>query len=267
MTLAGAEYSDILEVNVECTKVRRIEPLPKWLLCSPTSRLLLVWNISAEITEEDGAAQGLEHPSLSERIIQKFLGLRQHYFCLDPASWQWASQGAAALRQASQSQHLCAVVKFGHLQAVCKAYSALKAEEKSYGEGMCVVLLGFQPMHHFTEDEPSEKSKDQPGKSQENSFVTSEDSLQEEPSPPAEAPDKAPDASQSSDHSRQRTSEQISTSCCDQCFSGLYQKHSRMSWCSGGCVTDHSQSPWVLRCKLSAGALNPKMAGHLNAPC
>lgn len=141
---------------------------------------------------------------------------------------------------------------------------------------MCVALLGFQPMHHFTEDEPSEKSKDQPGKSQENSFVTSEDSLQEEPSPPAvqeepsppaEAPDKAPDASQSSDHSRQRTSEQISTSCCDQCFSGLYQKHSRMSWCSGGCVTDHSQSPWVLRCKLSAGALNPKMAGHLNAPC
>lgn len=88
MTLAGAEYSDILEVNVECTKVRRIEPLPKWLLCSPTSRLLLVWNISAEITEEDGAAQGLEHPSLSERIIQNFLGLRQHYFCLDPASWQ-----------------------------------------------------------------------------------------------------------------------------------------------------------------------------------
>lgn len=120
MTLAGAEYSDILEVNDECTKVRRIEPLPKWLLCSPTSRLLLVWNISAEITEEDGAAQGLEHPSLSERIIQKFGTYNNvtSVWILHPGKELPKELQRYAKRHKELGQHLCAVVKFGHLQGV-----------------------------------------------------------------------------------------------------------------------------------------------------
>lgn len=99
-----------------------------------------------------------------------------------------------------------------------------------------------------------------------NPLLTSEDSVQEEPSPPAESSHEAPDTFQSSDNCMQTTSEQMSTSCYGQYFSGLYRKCSRMSWCSGDCVTDNSQSPWLLRRKLAAGALNPRMSGHRNVP-
>lgn len=100
----------------------------------------------------------------------------------------------------------------------------------------------------------------------ENPLLTSEDSVEEEPSPPAESSHKAPDTSQSLDNSMQTSSEQMSTSCYGLIFSGLYRKCNRMSCCSGDCVTDHSQSPWLLRCKLAAGALNPKMSDHRNMP-
>lgn len=64
MTLAGALRSDLLEVNDDCTKVRRKEPLPRWLLCSPTSKLLLAWNISEDQSRGDGANLDLEDPLL-----------------------------------------------------------------------------------------------------------------------------------------------------------------------------------------------------------
>lgn len=274
MTLAGAEYSELLEVNDECTKVRRIEPLPKWLLCSPTSKLLLAWNISVEKTGEDGAARGLEHPSLSERIFQKFSahGSVTTVWILHPGEELPKELQCYAKRHNELGQHLCAVVKFDHLETVRKVYSVLKAEEeKSNGESMCVVPLGFQSMHHITKDKPSEENnEDQPGKSQENPLETSEDSVQEEPSSPVKVPDETPDTPQpqeSLDNSMQRTPEQISTSCYGQSFSGLNPRYGRMIWCSGDCDKDHSPSPWVLKRRFAASALNPKVAGHLNAPC
>ncbi len=269
MTLAGAEYSELLEVNDECTKVRRIEPLPKWLLCSPTSKLLLAWNISVEKTGEDRAAGSLEHSSLSERILQKFSahGSVTTVWILRPGEELPKELQCYAKRHNEFGQHLCAVVKFDHLEAVRKAYSVLKAEEEeSNGEGMCVIPLGFQSMHHITK----ENNKDQPGKCQENPLETSKDSIQDEPSLPVKVSDETPDTSQpqeSLDSSMQRTSEQISTSCYGQSFSGLNQRYGRMIWCSGDSDKEHSPSPWVLRRKFAASALNPKVAGHLNAPC
>lgn len=271
MTLAGAEYSDVLEVNDECTKVRRTEPLPKWLLHSPTSKLLLAWNISVEKTREDGAPQGLEHPSLSERILQKFSahGSISSVWILHPDKELPKELQCYAKRHKELGQHLCAVVKFDHLDAVRKAYSVLKAEEeKSNGEGMCVVPLGVQSMHQVATDKPSKvNNEDQPGKSQGNPLETSEDSGQEEPSSPVKVSAETPDTSQpqdSLDNSMQNAFEQISTSCYGQ-SSGLNQRLSRMSWCSGDCDKDNSQGPWVLRRKFAACALNHKVAGHLNA--
>ncbi|XP_073347758.1 la-related protein 6-like [Pagrus major] len=268
MTLAGAEYSQVLEVNDERTKVRRIKPLPKWLLCSPTSRLLLIYNISAEKSEGDG----LEHSSLSERILQKVSahGDVASVWILQPGKELPKELQCYAKRHKELGQHLCAVVKFDHLDAVRKAYRALKTEEeKSNGEGLCVVPLGFQSMHHNSEDNPSEENKeDQPGKSQENPLETSEDSLQEEPSSPVKVSDETPGTSQPQeypDNCMQRTFEQTSTSFNGKTFTGFTQRYSRRSWCSGDCDKENSQSPWVLKRKFAASALNTKV--HLNRPC
>nr|XP_046265270.1 la-related protein 6-like [Scatophagus argus] len=257
MTLAGAAHSDILELNDECTKVRRIEPLPKQLLCSPTSRLLLIWNLSVDKTEED-----LEHPSLSEGILRKFCvyGSITAVWILHPDKELPKELQCYAKRHKELSQHFCAVVKFGDLEAVRKAYSALKAEEeKSNGEGMCVAPLGFhQSIHHFTKDQPSEENhKDRPENPLENPLETSEDSVQKEPSSPVKVTHESADTSQhqeSSDNSIQRTSQQVATSCSGQSAPDLFQSYSRRSLCSGDFDKNDSQSPWVLRRKLAASA-------------
>ncbi|XP_029309144.1 la-related protein 6-like [Cottoperca gobio] len=264
MTLAGAEYSELLDVNCEGTKVRRIEPLPKWLLCSPTSKLLLVWNISEESsTGEDAAARGLERPSLSERILQKFSahGRSSSLWILRPGKELPKELQCYAKRHKELGEHLCVVVKFDHLEEVRKAYNALKAEEKSDGESMRVIPLGFQPLHHITKDKPLEKNnKIQP---EDTPFQeASDDSVQEEHSVLVKVPDESPD---SPDNSTRRTFEQSSTNWNSQSFSGLNQRYSKRNWCSGDCDKEDSQSPWVLRRKFAASALNPKVSQQVNA--
>ncbi|XP_041804946.1 la-related protein 6b [Chelmon rostratus] len=266
-TLAAAENSDVLEVNAKCTKVRRREPLPKWLLCSPTTKLLLAWNISVEET-----AGGPEHLSLSEGILQKFSahGSIASVWILHPGEELPKELQCYAKRHKKLGRLLCAVVKFDHLEAVREAYIALKAEEqKSNGEGMHVEPLGFQSVHPIAKKEPTEENKqDPPERSQENPHETSGDSAQAEPSSPVKVSDETPDPphpGESSENPNQRTSEQIIASCSSHFLSGLNQRYIRMSRCSGNCDKGNFQSPWVLRRKLAASALNPKVAGHLNA--
>ncbi|XP_056247094.1 la-related protein 6-like [Seriola aureovittata] len=265
MTLAAAERSDLLEVNDERTKVRRIEPLPRWLLCSPSSKLLLVWNICEEQTGEDRAARGLERLSLSERILQfrAYSGVTSVWI-LHPGKMLPKELQCYAKRHRELGQHLCAVVKFDSLEAVRKTYSVLKAEEdKSNGKDMCVVPLGFQSTHHISKDKSSEdKTEDESVDtlSQKNPLETSEDPVQEEPSSPATTPDTC-QPQNTLNSSIQSSCEQISTSCSGQSFSGLNVRYSRMSWCSGDCDKESFGIPWVLRRKFAASALNPKAPG------
>ncbi|XP_075953403.1 la-related protein 6-like [Anarhichas minor] len=271
MTRAAAESSELLEVNDECTKVRRIEPLPQWLLCSPTSKHLLAWNISMQkTTEEDTAPQDQEQPFLSMSMLQKFspYGSIITLWILYPGKTLPNELQCYAKCHKELGQHLCAVVRFDHLDEVRKAYNALRAEEKkSNGEGMRVVPLGFQSMHHVTKDEPSEENnEDQPDDppSQENPPETSQDPVQKEPSAPVKVSDTC-QPQKPLDNSMQRTFEQISTSHNSQFSSGWNQRYSQRSWCSGDCDNENSQSPWVLSRKSAASALNPKVARHRNA--
>ncbi|XP_030608641.1 la-related protein 6-like [Archocentrus centrarchus] len=262
MTLAGAMYSDLLEVNDERTKVRRIEPLPKRLLCSPTSKLLLTWNISEEQSREGGAAQDPEHAALSERVLQKFSvhGKVTSVRILPPGRELPTNLQCYAKHHKELGQHLCAVVKFDNLELVRKVYSTLKAEEeKSNGKGMYVVPLGCQSMHCFTEDESSEeKSKGQ--LKEENPPEIPEDLTQQEHSSPITVSDKPRDTCQPktcSGDSAQQTSDQIFTSSNIQTFPRWNHRDSMTRWCSG-------DNPWVHRRKLAAGASNFKV--HLNTP-
>ncbi|XP_040912175.1 la-related protein 6-like [Toxotes jaculatrix] len=276
MTLAAAESSDLLEVNAEGTKVRRIKPLPKWLLCSPTSRLLLAWNFSEEQSGEDGAAQDQNHLSLSERILHKFSTHRgvTSVYILHPGKELPKELQCYAKRHKELGQHLCAVVKFVNFETIRKAYNVLKAEEeKSNGRGMRVVPLGFHSMHHITKDKsPEEKSEhdSEDTLSQENPLENSGDSVQEEQhSSPVKFSDKTPDTNhpQSTlNKSVGRTFELISASCNSRSLSGLNERVSTMSWCSGDCDKESVQSPWVMRRRFAASALKPTAPGHPNAP-
>ncbi|XP_068426591.1 la-related protein 6b [Clinocottus analis] len=261
VTLAAAQSSELLEVNDESTKVRRREPLPQWLLCSPTSKLLLASNIvMKKTTEEDAAPRGPEEPSLSGSILRKFSphGSVTSVCILYPHKELPNELKCYAKHHKELRQQLCAVVKFDHLYEVRKAYDALKAEEtESNSEGMRVVPLGFHSKHPTTKEEPSEENhEDQPedAPTQENPLETSVDSVQEEAF-------KVSDTCRQQrwlDNSRQKTFKQLSTGFNRRSFSGL------RSWCSGDGDKNDSQSPWVLSRKFAASALNPKVAQHRN---
>uniref|UniRef100_A0A665TPZ7 La-related protein 6-like n=1 Tax=Echeneis naucrates TaxID=173247 RepID=A0A665TPZ7_ECHNA len=249
MTLAAAQLSNLLQVNEERTKVRRIEPLPSWLLCSPSSKLLLVWNIGEEGGREDGVAQGLQQRSLSERILQKFNahGGVASVWILPPGKELPKELRCYSKRHKELGKHLCAVVKFDSLAVVRNIYGTLKAEEhKSNGKGVCVVPLGFQSTHHISQDRsvdtPSVKKPPGP----------SEDPVQRAPSPADKVSEETPDSCH------------FDLACDSPSFSRLSLRHSRMSWCSGDSAA--SGVPWVLRRKCAAGALHREAQGLPKAP-
>ncbi|KAK5919822.1 hypothetical protein CgunFtcFv8_023685 [Champsocephalus gunnari] len=253
MTLAGAEYSELLEVNDEGTKVRRMEPLPKRLLCSPTSKLLLAWNSSLEdSTGDNGSSRGLEQAFLSKSILQKFSA---HGGIVS----SWVLHAGEELPKELQcyakchkelGQQLCVVVKFNHLEDVRKTYSALKAE------GVHVVPLGFQSMHHINREESSEgTNKVRPEDTPSQEHQTPEDSVKD---------DKTSQRQKSVENSVQGPLEQISSNWNSKTLCGPNPRHSKRNWCSGDGDAESSQSPWVLRRKFAASVLNPKVALHMN---
>ena len=250
MTLAAAEASDLLELNDNSTKVKRKEPLPKWLLCSPTSRSLLIW--SASETGGNGASRGPERDSLLLKILQKVSihsGVTSVWI-LHPGEDLPKELQHYAKSHKEIGQLLCAVVKFNSLEGVCCAYDALTAEEeKADGKGLCVVHMGFKGMHNFTKSESSEeKNSNQLGKytcSQENPLELTKTLIKLEPPRPVE----------DFEETRRTYYPQV---CLDNFQSSyeLKQRYNTTNWCSG----DHSEvSPWVLRRKSAANAGNPKM--------
>ncbi|XP_033837801.1 la-related protein 6-like [Periophthalmus magnuspinnatus] len=148
MTLAAALLSSLLEVSSEFTRVRRLLPYPDWLLCSPTSKLLLFWNLPTDwLTPPRQTPQNLHPtPALHPRILARLSSygtITAHW--LLPAGQDLPKElQCYAKCQRELGQCLCAVVKFDTLAAIRKAYSELKGAEVSAGKKPNVVTLGFR---------------------------------------------------------------------------------------------------------------------------
>ncbi|TNN88363.1 La-related protein 6 [Liparis tanakae] len=294
VTLAAAASSGLLQVNHEATKVRRREPLPRWLLCSPTGKLLLAWNIAGG----DAAPRGPEPASLPGTVLQRFsaYGSVTSLCVLYPGGKIPNELQCYVKHHKELGRQVCAVVKFDYLSEVRKAYDGLKAEEAAAsGEAMRVVPLGFLLKGHTTKGRASEDNTEGRGSEDNNEGRASEDNnegrgsedntegrasednnegraedtpsqrnpletSEEEPFAPVKVSDPC-QPQRSSDNSRQSPLDQVSasfTSC-----SGLNPKYRARRFFSGDC---DSQSPWVLSRKSAACALNPKVALHRNTP-
>lgn len=250
MTLAAADCSDLLELNDECTKVRRKEPLPQWLMCSPTSRLLLIWNASAEQSGENGADPG--QPSLLVSILQRFdtPGDIASVQILHPGEEIPKELQCYTKRHKELGQLLCAVMKFNSLESVRKVFSSFREEGKIDWSGLCVVPLGWQSVQGI-KFEPSEKNKGDVTCYTGDPLEISPISLQQISEETGEA--HPPQASQDK------------SSCSQKSLRGLTKMYSWTDWCSGDRNTTFSQCPWVLKRKSAASAAKLEKAEHLNA--
>ncbi|XP_023674682.1 la-related protein 6b [Paramormyrops kingsleyae] len=146
-TLAAAHCSRLLQVNEEGTKVRRRDPVPEWLLCIPTSKLLLAWNLLGDVGAEERAALGLEPPGLMERAMKLFgsYGAIASLRILRPGKELPVELRRYAKRYAELGRKVCAVVEYEQLEAARRAYEALRAAEAqpgAPGRDTRVAMLG-----------------------------------------------------------------------------------------------------------------------------
>ncbi|KAL7855064.1 hypothetical protein SRHO_G00172540 [Serrasalmus rhombeus] len=148
-TLAAVRTSQHLEVNEAGTKVRRRTPIPDWLLCIPTTKLLLAWNFlentnSAEV--EDGGSCGAEQQQgFMETTMSVFgsYGTITSLRILRPGKEIPSGLKCYAKKHTELGRKLCAVVEYEYLDGARKAYEALKAGEQLHGgKSIRVVLLG-----------------------------------------------------------------------------------------------------------------------------
>ncbi|KAL4608016.1 hypothetical protein GN956_G25108 [Arapaima gigas] len=143
-TLVAARSSSLLQVNEEGTKVRRREPLPEWLLCVPTSKLLLAWNLPGDSGMEEQAALGLEldSQSLMESAMRLFgcYGAIASLRILRPGKELPSELRRYTKRHGELGRRVCAVVEYEYLEGARRAYEALRSGVAE--RGVRVALLG-----------------------------------------------------------------------------------------------------------------------------
>ncbi|XP_051531334.1 la-related protein 6b [Myxocyprinus asiaticus] len=147
-TLAAARTSQQLEVNETGTKVRRMTPVPDWLLCTPTSKLLLAWNLLDGVPAVKGevsGSPGVEQLGVMEAAMRVFApyGTISSLRILRPGKEIPAELKRYTKIHIELGHKVCAVVEYDYLEGARRAFEALKAEELLQGgRGVCVALLG-----------------------------------------------------------------------------------------------------------------------------
>ncbi|XP_069042092.1 la-related protein 6b isoform X2 [Lepisosteus oculatus] len=161
-TLYAAGCSEALEVNEEGTKVRRRAPIRESLLYTPTSKLLLAWNLLGEGQAEE-ASPGGEQQCLMETAMKLFgaHGTISSLRILRPGKELPAELKKYAKKHSELGRRVCAVVEYEYLEGARRAYEALRAEQLSAaGRGVRVALLGSRGTRKTCSTLDQEESED-----------------------------------------------------------------------------------------------------------
>ncbi|XP_062306224.1 la-related protein 6b [Osmerus eperlanus] len=161
-TLAAARISTRLEVNDEGTKVRRRDPVPDWLLCVPTSKLLLAWNLLGGVREGESGEPGREQVDLMGMAMRLFgcHGTITSLRILRPGKEVPAELRRYARKHCELGRELCAVVEYEHLEGARKACEVLQTRQGA-STGVRVALLGSRSVRKTDSGhDPNEESED-----------------------------------------------------------------------------------------------------------
>lgn len=162
-TLAAARMSVLLEVNDEGTKVRRRDPVPDWLLCVPTSKLLLAWNLLGGVQVGEGKAPCAEQVDLMEMAMRLFgcHGTITSLRILRPGKEVPAELRRYTRKHCELGRELCAVVEYEHLEGARRACEVLQAKQGTT-TGVQVALLGSRSVRKTDsgQDPTEEESED-----------------------------------------------------------------------------------------------------------
>ncbi|XP_072263192.1 la-related protein 6-like [Pyxicephalus adspersus] len=137
-TLYALQFSDILEVNEEETKVRRKIPVPHSLLGLPPTKLLLAWNLDS--TDETSL---VKPPNFLETVTSLFasFGILTSVRILKPGKEVPSDVKKYLVRYPELTTKNCALIEYENLEGARKALEAFGIKQSaSIGESTIRVV-------------------------------------------------------------------------------------------------------------------------------
>ncbi|XP_064799503.1 la-related protein 6-like [Oncorhynchus masou masou] len=144
VTAYALNYSSKLEVNKEGNKVRRKDPVPESLLVQVPSRLLFMWNISAELTSS-GNGGDEDVPAPQRSTMETAITLLEPFgsICTVRVFRPGKELPQEVQRFANRYPELCSqesvLVEYEDLEGASRAYHQLSQSE----DFVRVVLIGM----------------------------------------------------------------------------------------------------------------------------
>ncbi|XP_050766610.1 la-related protein 6-like [Gymnogyps californianus] len=139
LTLYALQFSELLEVNKEGTKVRRRVPVPESLLSIPPSKLLLAWEL---LPQEQDVLLPLQKNFL-ETITRMFspFGAITSIRILRPGRKLPSDVRKYTSRFPELLSKCCALVEYESLESARRAFEDLGRQSRPGGESIKVVRL------------------------------------------------------------------------------------------------------------------------------
>ncbi|KAM6231949.1 la-related protein 6-like [Spheniscus humboldti] len=163
LTLYALQFSELLEVNEEGTKVRRRVPVPESLLSIPPSKLLLAWEL---LPQEQDVLPPLQKNFL-ETITRMFspFGAIASIRILRPGRKLPSDVRKYTSRFPELLSKCCALVEYESLESARRAFEDLGRQNHPGGESIRVVRLCGKGSKKKAgaEREAAEELVDQPG--------------------------------------------------------------------------------------------------------
>ncbi|XP_063158052.1 la-related protein 6-like [Candoia aspera] len=142
MTLYALQFSELLEVNEEGTKVRRKNPIPEYLVNIPPSKMLLAWNVLPY--EETSPTSLLFQATFLDTIIKLFgpFGDITSIRILRPGKKLPSDMKKYSSWYPELLTRCCALVEYESLESARRAFEELGRNQiSSPGEAIKVVSL------------------------------------------------------------------------------------------------------------------------------
>lgn len=193
VTLYALQFSKLLELNEDGTKVRRKEPIPESFVNIPFNKTLLAWNVLP--CEESNSSSLLIQENFLD-TISKLFGPFGDIACI--RIFRPGKKLPSAVKKATSSYpelltRWCALVEYERLKSARKAFGGLIHKQFcSPGQSIKVISLSTLKKTNVISQEDSEKTEEIPmlfGKWANKLSKGNEDSL---PSSSSTEPDSIP---------------------------------------------------------------------------
>ncbi|GCB69162.1 hypothetical protein scyTo_0013929, partial [Scyliorhinus torazame] len=167
VTAYALNYSKLLEINQEGTKIRRKNPVPEFLLSVPPSKRILAWDLYKDSPGNNSEIHG--HVNIMETAMKIFSvhGPISSIRILQPGREIPAELKKYTLKYPEVGTKICILVEYEYYEGAKKAYEELGKKHCHNGENLKVVILtgkGTKKINSIDTDESDDLKKSNPKK-------------------------------------------------------------------------------------------------------